>query len=75
MSWYSDQQKFFFQSFTNKLFCFYYNLEKKSKKFSIPNMYARKIFRKTNMSYTLIRTSTCAIQEMVKSANFSEDFT
>ena len=35
--------------------------------------YVRKIFRKTNISYPLIRTRSCAYQE-VRNVNFSENF-
>ena len=36
--------------------------------------YIRKIFRKTNISYPLIRTRTCAYQG-VRNVGFSENFT
>ena len=35
--------------------------------------YVRKIFRKTSISYTVIRTRTCAYQE-VRNVSFSENF-
>ena len=35
--------------------------------------YVRKIFRKTNISYPLIRTRSCAYQE-VRNVSFSENF-
>ena len=35
--------------------------------------YVRKIFRKTNISYSLIRTRSCVYQE-VRNVSFSENF-